>query len=179
MDKAYQKLDEDVIGIYLDYSLDSFPIDIMDLCRRMGVRLIPYSNFGGRLLELLIKKSEDGFYCPASGKPTIFYSDMGNYPARIRFTLAHELKHYVYSDTKETARGETLANHFARFLLCPTPVLIARGLDNPYDVMDIFNISFDASCNALKAMKSRKLHYKEAIFKYEKPLLRQLKLIID
>lgn len=173
--EEYDELDKKVIEIYLDYCLDRFPIDVLGLARRMGAQLVPYSSFGGEELELLRKKSSDGFYCPREGVPMIFYNDVDCYKERIRMTVGHEIKHYVFEDVEEDKERDPLATHFARYLLCPTPILVYLGIDNPYEVMAKFDIGYEASCNALRAADGRMLTYGGAIFDYERPLIELFK----
>lgn len=45
------------------------------------------------------------------------------HPARLRFTLAHELGHRVLGHTGTSAREEREADLFASHLLCPQPVI--------------------------------------------------------
>lgn len=52
----------------------------------------------------------------------ILYRPGGN-PARLRFTLAHELGHRLLGHTGAAPAEEREADHFASHLLCPDPVL--------------------------------------------------------
>ncbi len=52
----------------------------------------------------------------------VIYRSGGN-PARLRFTLAHELGHRLLGHTGEGAAEEREADHFASHLLCPEPVM--------------------------------------------------------
>lgn len=52
----------------------------------------------------------------------VIYRPGGN-PARLRFTLAHELGHRLLGHTGADAAEEREADHFASHLLCPEPVL--------------------------------------------------------
>ena len=45
--------------IYIDYDIHSFPINENEVCRKMGIRLLPYSEFPQAERELLKKKYED------------------------------------------------------------------------------------------------------------------------
>lgn len=52
----------------------------------------------------------------------VCYREGGN-PARLNFTLAHELGHILLRHTEDAAADEAEANCFAGHLLCPAPVL--------------------------------------------------------
>jgi hypothetical protein len=69
----YDEIAKLVIDIYLDYGINKFPIDEKLICEKLGVKLIPYSAYNEEEMLLLMEKSEDGFYTPATAKtpPTI------------------------------------------------------------------------------------------------------------
>ena len=62
----YDKMAQLVIDIYIDYNITSFPVDEKEICKKMGLKLIPYSAYTEKEQELLRKRSEDGFFCPAT-----------------------------------------------------------------------------------------------------------------
>lgn len=167
----YEKIDRLVIDIYHDYNLTSFPINVFDLCKKMGIKLLKYSSFNEEYVNLLKKKSKDGFSFILPNGPIIFYNDYIESDERIRMTIAHEIKHIVCEDKKEDEKVERLANHFARFLLCPTPYLVKFGIDDIFQIMDMFHISYKAARNASGAMLNRVSKFGNKIFNYEKSLV--------
>ena len=100
----YDEIAKTVIDIYIDYNIKSFPIEPKDVCRKLGVAMIAYSEYNNEQRNLLKKKSKDGFFVKGSSDmpPTIFYNDMQQSKGRVRFTIFHELKHYVCEDKCET-----------------------------------------------------------------------------
>jgi Zn-dependent peptidase ImmA (M78 family) len=172
----YKRLDKLAISIYIDYNLNSFPIDVFDLAKRMGIKVLKYSAFEGEMQELLLKRSKDGFYSPSPNGPLIFYNDFINNEFKIRMTIAHEIKHYVCQDTEEDNElFEKEAKHFARYLLCPIPYLIFKNILSVFEIMDTFGLSNEAATNALSNVNNRTNRYGDRIFDYEKPLLELLK----
>ena len=169
--KDYETMDKLAIDIYLDYGLTTFPIDINDLARKMGVKLIKYSSFDDKQRELLLKKSIDGFFIDSSNGPLIFYNDRIEYQGKINLTIAHELKHYICKDENEDEDSEKLADHFGRFLLCPTPYLIYSGIEDIYEIMDMFGLTYSAAVNASNAATRRKHFHGKKIFEYEQSLI--------
>ncbi len=169
--KDYESMDKLAIDIYLDYDLTIFPIDINDLARKMGVKIIKYSSFDDNQRELLLKKSIDGFFIDSPNGPLIFYNDRIEYQGKINLTIAHELKHYICKDENEDEDSEKLADHFGRFLLCPTPYLIYSNIENIYEVMTVFGLTYSAAENAIKSATRRKRFYGEKIFDYEQSLI--------
>lgn len=169
--KDYEAMDKLAIDIYVDYGISSFPLDIYDLAKKMGVKLIKYSLFDDVQRELFLKKSTDGFFVDSPKGPLIFYNDCIEYQGKINLTIAHELKHFICKDEKEDEDSEKLADHFGRFLLCPTPYLIYSGIDDIYEIMDMFGLTYSAAINALNASENRKYYYGNKIFDYEKSLV--------
>lgn len=169
--KDYKTIDKLAIDIYVDYGITSFPLDIYGLAKKMGAKLIKYSSFDDDQRELLLKKSNDGFFVDSPKGPLIFYNDRIEYQGKINLTIAHELKHFICKDEKEDEDSEKLADHFGRFLLCPTPYLIYSGIDDIYEIMDMFGLTYSAAINAHNATINRKHYYGNKIFDYEQALV--------
>lgn len=167
----YEKMDNLVISIYQDYGFSSFPIDVFELCKKLGIKLIEYSSFEDDIIKLLMSLSKDGFFIYLSNEPVIIYNDINVRIERIRMTIAHEIKHYLCEDTENDEKSEKTADHFARFLLCPTPYLIFKNINDVIEIKNTFQISYNAATNALNAAERRKVYYGNKIFEYEQLLI--------
>ena len=128
----YERVDKLARDILIDYGIREYPLDLFELCRKMGFNVIPYSAYedDSKTLETFLKKSEDGFSLPAcyNNPPTIIYNDKyGDHltPARIQSTIGHEIKHIVEGDQDDSE--DDLCDHFARYLRCPIPYVITKG----------------------------------------------------
>lgn len=66
--------------------------------------------------------AEDALTFVENGRFLVIYRDGGN-PARLNFTLAHELGHRLLHPNGPTASAEREADLFASHLLCPRPAL--------------------------------------------------------
>ncbi len=51
----YNRLDKTAIDLYIDYGITSFPLNEKELCKKMGIKLIPYSSYDGENLCILKK----------------------------------------------------------------------------------------------------------------------------
>lgn len=142
----------------------------------MGVSLIPYSARGPEAKELLLKKSEKGFFVRGTyeSTPTIFYNDYDVTVREIRYTIAHEIKHYVYDECDDDSENDDLADYFARFFLCPIPYLIVKGILCPNDIVSHCKVSLWAASNAASAIRNRMNRYGYTIFDFEISLLEHL-----
>lgn len=174
--KEYENLDKLAIDVYVDYGLSSFPLDEKELCKKMGIMLIPYSSYDGEQLQILKKKSLYGFWSMGNKgyTPMIFYNDNLNdlhSPATISQTIRHEIKHILCGDVDDASTKDDLAEHFGRYLACPTPYLIAKNITDINMAISTFGISAQMAGNALSAVTNRISKYGNKIFDYEKPLL--------
>ena len=73
------------------------PVDLMPICKKLGVRISSYSKSAGFIqkqeLQDMVQKTE-GLTFFVGETPVILYDDTPS-PQRIRFTIAHELGHLV------------------------------------------------------------------------------------
>lgn len=101
--------------------------NVFDIARSISnCSIKPYSSVPSDEGEphIFESVSKHGFLAgkPEEGKYLIFYNDKDPYPV-IRFTVAHELGHFVLGHSDEDGpAAEKEANCFARNLLCPLPV---------------------------------------------------------
>lgn len=134
---------------------DAAPVNVADVARRCGVRVLDF-NFSG-MVDGLVAHLPDG---PAIGLDTTQPNEQ-----RRRFTLAHELGHYLlrhsasfhldFFDTGGSAgdspgynwQHERAANEFAANLLMPANV-VRRKADRIRDV-DQLATTFDVSRQAM------------------------------
>lgn len=88
--------------------------------------------------------------------PKIFYNDKIT-NKRIKFTICHELEHYIFDDKGDGEYEEAKANHFARQLLIPNCLVIMymlKGVDE-YDLVSNFDVSFEVASNAYTHAENR------------------------
>ena len=174
--ETYDEIKKVIIQIYLDYDIKGFPIDEVEVCKKLGVALIPYSEYGDAGKLLLLKKSKHGFFVKASkGRPpTIYYNDKYESEGAIRLTIFHEIKHYVFNEDSDDEEFDDLAEFFARFFLCPIPYLMIKKYDTVNEIVSVCHVSFEAAGYVCKNITNRKRHYGNKVFEYEVPLLQHL-----
>ncbi|MCR5457177.1 MAG: toxin [Clostridiales bacterium] len=177
--QQYDKMAELVGEIYIDYNIYSFPVDVKELCRRMGIRLLQYGEFPILKRALLMKKSPSGFYVPPTNEtpPMIFYNDnigdigsIGN----MRRNILHEVGHYVCEDNDENTDNDDLADYFGKYFLAPISYLIALNICNINQIMADFGVDFEMAGFIEKNLRNRRKNYGNKIFDYEKNLLKHL-----
>lgn len=169
----YEKMARLVIDIYTDYGITSFPVDERDICRKLGLKLIPYSAYSEEEQILLRKKTEDAFFSPATRftPPTIFYNDKVESYERIRYSIFHEVKHFVNNDSDDSDFNDDMADFFARYFQAPIPYLIKAGICDDLTLISDHRLSAKAAGNAIQNVKNRKAKHGDKIFDYEQPLV--------
>lgn len=170
----YDDIAKTVIQIYLDYNIKSFPVDEKEVCGKMGVTLFRYSSMTKDEQRLLEKKSEFGFFVPETknNPPSIYYNDMLESEGAQRFTIFHELKHYVYDDKDESK--DDLADYFSKYFMCPIPYLLLMNIDSTNEVTLMFGTSYKAAENICSNLTNRKIKYGYQLFDYEVELIEHL-----
>ena len=166
----YEQMAKLAIEIYLDYGITTFPIDEKEICRKMGILLLPYSEFPKEISDI----SNDALLISAtkSHSPMILYNNKIDSYGRQRFSVFHEIKHYANGDTEESNKyNEDMADYFSRYMMCPIPILIKREIRDVVTIMSDYNVSYDAAKNVLSNLNNRRKFYGNKIFDYEKPLI--------
>ncbi|MBE5780357.1 MAG: ImmA/IrrE family metallo-endopeptidase [Clostridiales bacterium] len=153
---------------HMNFSLDR-------LCRSMGLELLPlyeYCTIDGRDLEHMLSNiihSRYGalVYVYQDDSYAIAYNEEVG-PHGVRFTLAHELAHFVLGHfrrfpeaTMESgvflhnyyAQAEYEANWFALFLLAPPILLKAYGLSDAKEIAELFGIPLHSAKEISRFMK--------------------------
>jgi Zn-dependent peptidase ImmA (M78 family) len=136
------------------YAAGRFPVPVIEIANRLGIKVLAhpsYPNDGNGHIEV-----------DAGGNPTIIVNDKQS-PVRKRFTVAHEIAHWLFDEDYLKAHGsidrdgnaadqtyrdrERRANDFAAQLLMPESTFIEQWLALPSveKVADYFSVSKDAA----------------------------------
>ena len=179
--KEYDSIVKEVINLYEDYALTSFPIDVLSLAASMGFALKPYSSLQKEDREPLLqdKETKDGFHtCDISkGYPeyVIWYNDMDQ-EQRWRHTIAHEIGHIVLKHgSNTTERQEAAADYFAKQLLALSCVIILMGLADVESIVHRFNISWESAFYTWKAVENRREKYGNSFMEYEREFVKRIR----
>lgn len=151
--KDYQDARDAAWKILLDCGVNRLPVEITQICRKLGVSV-----------RLYVPTDEnDGISLIHDGEPLILVS--ANVPqARQRFTCAHELGHiilghvgiYQLRNREPSATDnpiEQAANVFASRILAPACVLWGCGAFEAEDISGLCNISRQAAGFRAKRMR--------------------------
>lgn len=143
--RKYQKSRDLAWRILLNEGVKELPVDIVELCRWMGIRVQYYTP----------TDQNDGYSTIFLGKARIFVSWKCS-PERQRFTIAHELGHILLGHVGEhqlinrepSAKDNPIeqeANVFASRILAPACVLWALNARTPEEIADLCRISYQAA----------------------------------
>jgi Zn-dependent peptidase ImmA (M78 family) len=166
-DKRYEELKQEVSNLLETYCVEYYPLSMLELALCMKIPVKSYSVLGPETKLLGKLQSADAFTIWIENEPQILFNEQ-NSKNRCRFSLAHELAHIWLEHTEDNEVNESEANFFAGYLLAPVPLINHYGIDDPYEVSNIFRISFEASLNALsRAEKRRHSRKNNEIYEYE------------
>ena len=143
--RKYQNSRDLAWQILLNENVTELPVDIVGLCRRMGIRVQHYTPTDGN----------DGYSTIFLGMPRIFVSRECS-PERQRFTIAHELGHILLGhvgehtlvNREQSAKDNPIeqeANVFASRILAPACVLWALDARTPEQISALCRISYTAA----------------------------------
>lgn len=150
----------------LDFELTRLPIDLLQITRRAGIRVIRNS-----LVHDLLPGENGKAYCEGS-QWTILYDDT-NSTELSRFTIAHELghiflghelRHAKFAGVQEFAEkpvSEKHANAFATRLLCPACILWGLDLHTADEIARYCRVESEIAEARAKRMKTL---YKRDLF---------------
>lgn len=158
--KSYRYISDSAWRILIDCGVKEIPVDLMLICKRLGIRIASYSEavefIQKQGLVELVQKTE-GLTFFMGDTPVILYDDTC-LPQRVRFTIAHELGHIVQGHVKPgqittlnrepsstDSPLETEANMFAARLLAPACALWALDIHTPKDVAALCHISLQSA----------------------------------
>lgn len=141
----YEEIKWIVVSVFERYGVSCVPVNCFELAIKMGVKVIPYSAFPISKQCILLKKSEDGFCVEKTeGEWYIYYNDKIDY-GRINNTIMHEIGHIVLDHSEDSELAEKEVKFFAKYALAPPALIHKLHLNNPKDIADIFEISFEAA----------------------------------
>ncbi|NLC93893.1 MAG: ImmA/IrrE family metallo-endopeptidase [Treponema sp.] len=180
-DFRYEEIKSKIAKCMEFHEVKNIPFNVFKLAKKMGIKLVKFSELTQKEFQQLsgfgINFESAGFLAIASknGKiiPFIYYNDAQD-SRRIRFTILHEIGHFILGHLEQSDLAEAEANFFAKYFIAP-PVLIDRI--NPSDYMQIacvFNLSNQCAWNSFDYYtKWKKHHYKnnELYESYEEKII--------
>lgn len=169
----YDEMAKLAIAVRVDYQLNEMPLDMEKVCQKIGIPLIAYSDLEEEKQKFLIKIRKNGFYQPPTclGGPAIFYNDFISSKGKQRYTIGHELKHYVNNDKEESKKAEDMAEYWSKYFIAPSPYWIYYRITDTNEIMTKSGLSEEAASYVKKGLRNRIKKFGYKFFNYEIPLL--------
>lgn len=192
--KNYQQTRNASWKILIDCGVDRLPVQVSDVCKCLGVRMLFYTDAGALLRNKVLERiaeQTDGLSLYIKDTPVILCND--KLPiARMRFTVAHELGHIILrhilpgqattrnrEPSPDDDQEETAANQFAARLLAPACVLWGVGARSPDEIAALCGISHQAA--TYRAIRMAELYRRNKFLSHpmERAVFAQFQPIID
>ncbi len=177
----FYKIRLEAIKLLKNHSIDtSVEIDIIELIKLSGL------SIKWKIQDL---KGITGFTCINTKKPSycMFFDEQifSNFPARLNFTMAHELGHIILDHFQGTETSlifnyskEREANIFVDELLMPSENVIRKQM-SVKEIADTYNVSIAAAGNKIKYLKANSIYIREAATNYTYSFLNPKPYISD
>lgn len=167
----YKLISDKTLDVFVECGIREFPIDCFKILEHYGFRLFTYAEMHSanqRLYEMCRKYSDDAFRY----QNIICYNE-NVLDGRIRFSLMHELGHFVLNHYETSQENEDEADYFASCVLAPR-VAISKTLCRTADAIhDTFGLSYTAANRALADFKKwhgrKKYDSEHQLFNYLYP----------
>ena len=154
-DARYDEIKKEILFMFEETETDTCPIDCFEIARKLHYILRPYSTLAWDDYLEALENSEEGYskveQDPVTGmnRYVIYYNDTGHGIRNIRWTIFHEIGH-CYLGHHDNLPGneqkeEAEANFFAKYAMCPPPLLYCTKCNCPQDVYDKFEASNEFS----------------------------------
>lgn len=134
-------IEESILDTFEAAGINSFPIDVFDLCHKLKIRVLKYSAYPNNDIDY----SDDAFsfYNPKNQEFVIAYNDAIE-SARVNFSIMHEIGHIQLDHDRSKlteAEKEVEADTFAQKALAPVGVILKLGLKTDIQISSVFNVS--------------------------------------
>ena len=186
-DARYEEIKKEVLFMFEETETDTYPIDCFEIARRLHYVLRPYSALGWDAYLEALDESDEGYSKvetdPVTGMNyyVIYYNDMGHGMRNIRWTIFHEIGHIYLGHHDNPPGNEQLeedeANFFAKYAMCPPPLLHATKCSCPQDVYDKFDASGEFSGYAYEYFQNWLYRGPREYLPYEIELLKLFHLL--
>ena len=136
-----------IFDIYQECDIHEFPLDCFSVLEHYGLRLITYQEVKIEkpdLFRAISNYSKDAFRF----RMTVYYNALNNI-GRIRFSLMHELGHFILGHTEESKDNEVEADYFASCILAPRVAIKKLGCITSDDIHKTFGLSYAAANRTL------------------------------
>ena len=174
----YESIKYNVLDFIKKYQIFHYPLDCFDVCNKLNVHLIKYSDLSEKSLNYLLEelnytenvfiehesdrqRAKNGFLFienrgQINQKYHIAYNDYEIYS--MYFTIYHEIGHIGRNHKVHSKLADEEADWFAAYLCAPNILIEESGVDNYIDLANKFNLSKDSAKSTFSRYLSWKNH---------------------
>ena len=150
LSKRYEEIKNIVVNMFKKLDIKCIPISGFEIATKLKIKLVQYSTLSYEKFMTCMNISEDGFSVQLSdGSWIIYYNNFKSY-RRINYTILHEIGHIVLDHKQASELAEKEANFFAKYALCPPPLIHRLKIHDMYEISEMFDISYEAAVYAWK-----------------------------
>lgn len=154
-DSRCDEIKKEVLFLYEECEVHTYPIDCFAIAQKLYYVLRPYSSLDPEHYFEAFRTDPDGFSTvevnPETGmnQYVIYYNDTANF-GRKRWTILHEighiyLGHHDNPDDSNYLLEETEADFFAKYAIANPPLVNISKCECPNDIQETFQTSYQAS----------------------------------
>lgn len=147
----YKLIADKTLEVFIECEIREFPIDCFTILKYYGFRVYSYAEIQAtntRLHEMCKKYSDDAFRY----EDIICYNQK-SIECRIRFSLMHELVHYLLGHKGHSREIEDEADYFASCILAPRIAVRKLWYPTADDIHNKFGLSYAASNRVLNDLE--------------------------
>ena len=182
-EERYDEIKQEVVFMFEECQIDTYPIDCFEIARKLYYVLRPYSSLGPAMYLEAISTSTDSYSKvetdPQTGmnRYVIYFNDSIANTGRLRWNIFHEighiyLGHHDHPDDSRYKIEEAEADFFAKYAIAPPPLVNEARCENPDDIVAIFESSHDAARYVFEYYKKWLQFGPRDYLPFEKNLLR-------
>ena len=174
-DETYEFIKGEVAH-YLVQCGVSYPLDVNEFARRMGVKVVPYSSLGCDAYISAMRASQDGFLCEKNYACAYVYFNDESMCERQDMSVLHEIGHVALdhntSPNISDEEKEAEAKFFAKYAKAPMPLIHLLPIKTVETIQKTFGLSFEAARYALDNYQKWLERFKGTYTDYEQKILR-------
>ncbi len=173
----FDEMDCLALQVRMDYGFMKKKLDVISLAEKLNILLVKYSLLTEKQRNCIVKECQQKdaltiYKADEDGNREIFLFYNDAMPSeRIRFSIAHEIKHIVCDERNADSQNELMADHFARELLAPSCLIIQGGYEEQLSIVSDFDISYQSAGYVLSSARNRVVSSQFKLSKTEKEFI--------
>ncbi len=174
--QRYEQIKESVVATFEKYKVNELPIDCFTLAKQMGYIVVPFSKLDDEQLRAIRFCEGEAIMFIIDELKYIYYNDIDNNKTRQRFSIFHEIGHFVLGHKEESELARLEANFFACYAIAPLPLVWKTNSNSIPKICKKFNVSFECATKIIYNFENWQRITKNKLNDYEERLLKLFNL---